>query len=139
MSELEEKFLWYWHELAQGYPEPEREYRFAAYYVGIGRGVTKRLRDAGLRDWRFDFAWPMTMKAHHKQSADFILYIAMPVAAEVHGGIWKGGHQKKRFIEDRHKINAAISLGWKVYEFTADMLKDDPAACIELVKEALNK
>jgi len=40
MSELEEKFLWYWHELAQGYPEPEREYKFSFH-----------------RRWRLDFFW----------------------------------------------------------------------------------
>ena len=39
-------------------PPPLREYPFAAMEVGRGPGVKQRLRLAGLRNWRFDFAWP---------------------------------------------------------------------------------
>jgi very-short-patch-repair endonuclease len=38
---LERAFAFYWRALADGLPEPEREYRFASP-----------------RRWRFDFAWP---------------------------------------------------------------------------------
>ncbi len=39
-------------------PTPEEEYRFAAHRVGLGPGIKKRLAEARLKDWRFDFAWP---------------------------------------------------------------------------------
>ena len=45
--------------------EFEREYRFAAIHTGgTGSGVRKRLKMAGLKDWRFDFAIPGMKIAH---------------------------------------------------------------------------
>lgn len=56
------------------------------------------------RRWRFDFAWP-----------------EFHVAVEVDGGVWTGGRhlRGKGFEVDAEKLNAATSLGWKVYRYTA--------------------
>ena len=98
-------------------PEPRREYRFAAYHVGMGPGIRKRLRAAGLKDWRLDFAWP-----------------CRKVAAEVQGGTWTGGRHTRGsgYEDDCRKINAAQDLGWRVYLFTGGMLNNNEAVPVLL-------
>lgn len=110
--------------LAAKMPTPEREYRFAAVEVGWildgeykpGAGKKKpalreRLDKAGLKDWRFDFAWP-----------------ALRLAVEVEGAPGRGRHTTaKGFIEDIHKYNAAALLGWTVLRCTGDMVRNGQA------------
>lgn len=105
-----------------GLPEPEREYRFAAHYVGLGPRIRKRLQEAQLKDWRFDFAWPPCQ-----------------VAAEVQGAIWsKGKHTRGAGYEnDREKVNAAQLLGWIVLEFTTGMVQDGRA--LKTIERALGR
>lgn len=90
-----------------GLPEPVREYRFAAEHVGLGRGVLKRLNEAGLQDWRFDFAWPDLL-----------------IAAEIEGGTWVYGRHNRPegFERDCRKYNSAAILGWTVLRFTSGMV-----------------
>jgi hypothetical protein len=123
-SSLEAAFLQAWRVYARDYPEPVVEYRFAAYAVGgPGRGVRARLEADGLADWRFDFAW-----------------IAEGVALELDGGTWSNGRHSRGggYAEDCRKLNAAVTMGWRVYRLTSDMLKADPLACVEMVKASLN-
>jgi len=121
-SKLEAKFLGWWQILAGDLPQPEGEYKFARDIVGHGPGIRKRLREAGLQDWRFDFAWP-----------------AQKVAVEIEGGIWvRGAHIRgEHFESDARKYNAAQTSGWSVYRFTGGMLDRDPAGCIDQVIAAL--
>ena len=88
-------------------PNPQREYRFAAHHVAPGRGLRDRLEAAGLRDWRFDFAW-----------VDYM------IAVEAEGGKWLiGRHQRPEgFEDDCRKYNAAQRLGWRVFRYTTDMI-----------------
>jgi len=96
---------------ASGLPEPECEYRFAALAVGLGPGILTRLRDAGLKDWRFDFAWP-----EHK------------IALEVEGAPGWGRHtMPKGFIGDCRKYNEGTRLGWAIYRVTGDMVHSGEA------------
>jgi len=120
-SDLEYKFLNLWLTLTD-LPEPYAEYNFARDIVGHGPGIRKRLREAGLQDWRFDFAWPDKL-----------------IAVELEGGVWaRGRHVRGRGYEsDCEKYNLAQSLGWSVYRFTSGMLERDPAACVEQVAAAL--
>jgi len=98
----------------------ERDYRFAAHHVGLGLGIKARLKKAGLKDWRFDFALP----------EDCIM-----AAVEIHGGEWSSGRHVtgSGFSGDREKMNAALLLGWRVLEFPGKILKQDPVGCINKV------
>ena len=119
--DLQADFLGWWKLLANG-PEPIREHRFVREIIGEGPGIRKRIKDAGLQDWRFDFAW-----------------LPQKVAVELDGGIWtRGAHVRGNHYEsDRRKCNAAQIFGWKVLTFTRGMLDRDPMGCIELVQSVL--
>lgn len=111
MSKAEEMLALHLH--ITGLPW-EREYRFAAMATGgTGRGVRQRLRDAGLRDWRFDFALPDRL-----------------IAVEVEGGAWlseRGGKSRHTsgagFAGDLRKYDAAARLGWYVYRCDPRMIR----------------
>jgi very-short-patch-repair endonuclease len=64
------------------------------------------------RRWRFDFAWR-----------------DIDVAIEVEGGTWQHGrHNRPQGYEnDAEKYNEATRLGWRVYRFTGDMVRDGRA------------
>ena len=73
------------------------------------------------RKHRFDFAWPESK-----------------VAVEINGNAWntKGGGRHGQ-DDDLEKMNIAVSLGWRVVQFSPAMIKRDPTRGIELVKDAL--
>ena len=73
------------------------------------------------RKHRFDFAWP-----------DFM------VAVEINGNAWnvKGGGRHGQ-DNDLEKMNIAVSMGWKVYQFSPKMLSVDPERWVNMVKRAL--
>jgi len=108
---------------ALGLPEPEREYRFGAIAAGgTGKGLRARLQDAGLQDWRFDFAWP-----------------DRGFAVEVEGGTWIGGRHTSGagFEEDCRKYNAAALVGWIVLRYTSGMVES--ALAITQIEQALGE
>lgn len=124
-SSLESAFLTYWHVLAPGAPEPDREYRWGQAVAGTGPGIRSRLRALGLRDWRWDFAWPRPNGGG--------------VAVEVHGGTWQQGRHTRGagFADDREKINSGTLRGWTVVELTGDMLHSDPVRWIGAIRDAV--
>lgn len=97
------------HMKAHNLPEPKAEYRFAAELVQPGRGVKQRLAEAGLKDWRFDFAWP-----------------DRKLAVEVEGGAFVGGRHTRGagFSKDLIKYHHAAMLGWLVYRCDAAMIRN---------------
>ncbi len=120
--DLQADFLGWWRILTD-LPKPTQEYRFVREIVGDGPGIRKRIKAAGLQDWRFDFAW-----------------VDEKVAVEMDGGIWtQGAHVRGNHYEsDRKKYNAAQVNGWIVLTFTGGMLDNDTIGCIELIRTALN-
>lgn len=100
---------------------PEREYRFAAIVVGwnvSGSNLKPLLRDrlekAGLRDWRFDFAWP-----------------SKKIAFEIDGAPGRGRHTTFcGYTADCEKRNAATRLGWSVYNVTGEQVKSGYAIAL---------
>lgn len=101
-------------------PPPVCEYRFAAEHVGLGPGIKQRLAEQGLRDWRFDFAWPDRM-----------------FAVEVEGISPQGGRHQSvgGFRQDIEKYHAALDLGWIVYRTTGTLIKS--GATISLIEKRL--
>lgn len=94
-------------------PAPVREYRFAEQHVGPGPGIRLRLREAGLKDWRFDFAWPDKM-----------------LGVEVEGGAHVGGRHTRGvgFTEDCLKYHHAMALGWTIYRCEGRLVERGDAA-----------
>ena len=90
-------------------PSWRAQYRFAGEHVGRGRGVKARLKAAGLKNWRFDFAWP-----------------ERKLAVEVEGGHWmQGRHVRGQgFENDCEKYNEAALLGWRVLRVTSTHIDD---------------
>lgn len=72
------------------------------------------------RRWRLDAAWP-----------------ELKIAAELEGAIWiEGRHTRgSGFTKDCEKYNAAALLGWRVFRFTAGMVRDGTA--LQTIREAL--
>lgn len=100
----------------RGFSGYGREYRFAAEAVGgTGKGLRKRLALAGLKDWRFDFA-----------------FVSDRIAVEIDGGgrlavinprtgrpLAVGRHAQ---ADDYDKLNRAQRLGWFVLRYTPEMM-----------------
>ncbi len=64
------------------------------------------------RKWRFDFAYP-----------------ELKVGIEIEGGTWSGGRHVRPvgFARDCEKYNHACVEDWKVFRFTAEMVKSGEA------------
>ncbi len=128
-SELELEFISNWRILARSAPEPVSEYHFSRAVIGDSPRpparphLRKRLAQAGLRDWAFDFAWPDPKGGG--------------LAVEIDGGQWAPGGGRHNTDADREKLNTAAALGWCVMRFSSSMLRDDPTAVIEMVLKGL--
>ena len=71
------------------------------------------------RRFRFDFAWP-----------------DVKVGVEIDGGQWQKHGGRHNTDADRHKLNFAAAMGWRVLRFSGEMLKDPENVC-RMVKWAL--
>ncbi len=105
-------FLLAWDALAEGLPEPELEYLFHPN-----------------RKWRFDCAWTHVQRNGRT--------IETRVAVEVDGGqhAYRGGRHNTD--ADRWKLNEAAVLGWRVFRFSHEMIRQHPVRCVRMVAQAL--
>lgn len=103
-------------------PQPVAEYRFVAEMIGGGRGLKQRLQNAGLQDWRFDFAYP-----------------DLKLAIECEGGTWANGRHSRGagYEGDCRKYNAAILHGWRVLRFTSGMIASGEA--VRVIERAIDR
>lgn len=71
-------------------------------------GVEFEYRFHPRRKWRFDVAWSERM-----------------IAVEIDGGVWVQGRHSRGAgqVADNEKINVAQSMGWDVYRFTPQQVK----------------
>lgn len=75
------------------------------------------------RKHRFDFAWPKKL-----------------IAVEVDGNAWHvAGGGRHGSDTDREKLNIAAFMGWRVFHFSPQMLKQDPISCIEMVAKTIQE
>jgi very-short-patch-repair endonuclease len=88
------------------------------YYPHVRAEMVAEYRFHHKRLWRFDFAFPSQM-----------------IGIELQGGTWvNGGHNRgAQMSKDYEKINTAQATGWKVFQFTTDMLRDNPQKCVNTV------
>lgn len=106
----------------EDYPPYVREYRFVAVRFGIGlEGIRKRLADAQVNDFRFDFAW-----------------VDEKVAVGIDGRAWhvKGGGRHST-DKDHKKHNLATAWGWMFFHYSPSMLKAEPTIVVNQVFNAL--
>ena len=103
-------------------PTPETEYPFAAVHVGQGPGIKKRLIANGLKNWRFDFAWPDKM-----------------FAVEVEGITASGGRHQRigGFKGDLEKYHHAMQIGWTVYRTSGHLINDGRS--IEIIEQLIGR
>jgi len=98
---------------------------FLYYWKILGIGFPMPEREYKFhpkRKWPADFCWP-----------------DKKIIVECEGGTWSGGRhvRGKGYSNDCKKYNAAQTLGYKVFRATCDMLKEDPAGFIDLIKLAM--
>lgn len=102
---------------------PEQQYPFAREIIGNAPGIRRRLLKKGLKDWRFDFAWP-----GHR------------FAVEVEG-ITKDGsgrHQTAGGMRrDIEKYHWALYHGWTVYRTDRTLIKNGQA--VKLIEHQLSR
>ena len=103
-------------------PDTDYEYRFALEYIGHGKDIRIRLKQAGLKDWRFDFAWPELM-----------------FAVEVEGITPSGGRHQRiaGFKGDIDKYHAAMDMGWNIYRTTGHLIANGQA--VKLIEKLLKQ
>ena len=122
MSQLEETLALQLRALKL--PGCEREYRLFAHHVGLGPEIKQRLKDAGFKDFRFDFAFP-----------------EQKLLIEIQGGAWmagKTGHTSgSGFSRDIKKAHDAMTLGFNVYACDGALIKSGQA--VELIEKLVNQ
>lgn len=133
VSNLEIAFQNYFRLMYPELPQPESDYAFAAAHVGHGKGVRQRLKQARMKNWRADFAWP-----------------DQRILVEIEGGQWKiirrkdgttayGGRHNtpEGYRGDCLKYNAAATIGYVVFRYTGEMLEEDTPFVLEQVAQAV--
>jgi len=102
--------------------ELERSFAFALKAVGIE--MIQQYKFHPTRRWKMDFADPVSL-----------------VAVELDGGEFSNGAHNRgaRMANDYEKRNAAIELGWVVFQLTGAMVKNDPLGWAKRVKAVIEE
>ena len=94
------------------------------------------------RKWRFDFIICRSEAQSIydlKTSTSQAIKDGKFIAVEIEGGTWQQGRHTRGsgFAKDCEKYNTAAAMGWRVFRFTAEMVKDGSA--IKFLKEEVWK
>lgn len=110
-STLERAFLTRWEQLTRDL-DPQPKPPVAQCYFHLER------------EWRFDFGW-----------------IDSLVLVDLQGGGWvRGAHNRELgMVNDFHKHNAALTMGWKPFLATTSMIEDDPESFINLLLDTMKQ
>ena len=84
------------------------------------------------RRWRWDFAWIIIPEWENRTWKDY-----KKIALEIDGGAYSQGRHTRGtgFINDIHKHNAGVLLGWKLIRCTPQMVED--GSIFSVLKEIL--
>ena len=95
---------------------------FAFALKAIGCEMIREYQFHPSRKWRLDFAHVETL-----------------TGLEIDGGEFSGGAHSRGvgMAKDYEKRNAAIELGWVVFQITGAMCKKDPIGLAEMVKRVI--
>ena len=105
---------------------PIQEYHFTRPLVGDNPtgpakpGIRERMAQAGLHDWRNDYAFP------HER-----------IIVEIDGGQNASRGGRHNTDGDRDKLNVAAAHGWRTFRFSLTQLNQDTARCLSQVEAAL--
>ena len=82
------------------------------HFRSLGLQPEREYRFHDVRRWRFDFAFPARL-----------------IAIECEGGHWTAGRHTrgKGFEQDCEKYNTAQELGWRIFRYTARMVRTGEA------------
>lgn len=108
-------------------PGSPLEQLFLDALAAHGADLPPAVREYGwaepIKHYRADFAWPSAR-----------------LAIEVDGGQHAPGGGRHNTDDDRFKLNLAVAIfSWRVLRFSGAQLRNDPAACIALVRRALER
>jgi len=105
--------LMYYFRIYQGKKHSQRERPLLL-------GLEREFKFCETRKFRFDFAY-----AHKK------------IAVECDGGQWLANGGRHNRDSDREKLNIAASLGWLVFRYSGEQIKNDPMACCDEIYQTL--
>jgi very-short-patch-repair endonuclease len=124
---LEDKFAYQLDMLGVSYT---REFKLFEQIVGAGKGIRKRLQEAGLKNYRFDFKIEETK-----------------LLIEIQGGIWLSNKGKKSAHStgsgqerDMDKSFKAYKHGWDVLQINAKQISSGEISVFikdKIIKEKL--
>ena len=116
------------------------EIEFAQQLDGEGWYYEREYRFHPVRRWRTDFVivrkgYPLAARGHVAEGYKRNHVILV----EIEGGTYTQGRHTRGagFAKDCEKYNTAASMGWRVFRFTAEMVKDGSA--IKFLKEEVWK
>jgi len=100
----------------------ERSFAFALKAIGVE--MIQQYKFHPTRRWRLDFA-----------------NVASKVALEIDGGEFSNGAHNRgaRMANDYEKRNAAIELGWVVFQLTGAMVNNDPLGWAKRIADVIEE
>ena len=100
------------------------EATFALALKSVGCEMDQQVKFHPKRRWRLDFG-----------------DVSSKVGVEIDGGEFANGAHNRgvRMAQDYEKRNAAIELGWTIFQLTGAMVKNDPVGWASRIKDVIER